>query len=86
MSLLSGLARSKGEILKAERMLVRIERIDDPNQRIPKEFNESTSIKTRLKRAWQEYYVVARAAQNNSKHIVLHIHKSRVLLPQFNYV
>jgi hypothetical protein len=78
---LFGRQRNKGEILKAERMLVRIERIDDPNQTIPEDYNEETTIKTRLKRLWREYYVVARAGQSDSKHIVLHIHKSRVFTP-----
>jgi|SRR5579859_4796216 len=70
--------RGKGEILKAERMLVRIERIDNPNQIFPAEYNEAHSLNTRLKRVWKEYYVVARAPHDENKHIVLHIHKSRV--------
>jgi hypothetical protein len=70
--------RAKGEILKAERMLVRIERIDNPNQKLPKEYNEGTSVNTRLKRAWREYYVVARIGQSDDKHVTLYIHKSRV--------
>ena len=80
MSLLRfGRGRNKGEILKAERMLVRIERIDDPNQKVPENYNEGTSVKTRLKRAWREYYVVARQGQNDEKHVVIHIHKSRAI-------
>ena len=70
----------KGNILKAERMLVRIERIDNKDERIPEEYNESTSIKTRLKRPWREYYVVARAGKEDFKHVILHIHKSRACL------
>ena len=83
---LFGRRRSKGEILKAERMLVRIERIDNPNQSFPAEYNEGNSVDTRLKREWREYYVVARAPHDEYKHIVLHIHKSRVLpsLPSCN--
>lgn len=77
---LFGRQRAKGEILKAERMLVRIERIDNNNAKLPKEYNEKTSVKTRLKRPWREYYVVARAGQTDSKHVVLHIHKSNVSL------
>jgi len=76
---LFGRQREVGEILKAERMLVRIELIDDVNAKIPKEYTENTRIETRLKRAWREYYVVARAGANESKHIILHIHKNRVL-------
>jgi len=83
MSLLQfGRGRNKGEILKAERMLVRIERIDNPNEKVPEDYNEGTSVKTRLKRPWREYYVVARQGQNDSKHVVLHIHKSRVISPK----
>jgi hypothetical protein len=74
--------RNKGEILKAERMLVRVEQIDDPIEKVPEDYNEGTSMKTRLKRAWREYYVVARQGQNDSKHVVLHIHKSRVISPE----
>jgi hypothetical protein len=74
----SGRQRAMGEILRAERMLVRIERIDNNNANLPKEYNERTSLKTRLKRPWREYYVVARAGQTDSKHIVLYIHKSKV--------
>ena len=37
---LFGRRRGKGEILKAERMLVRIEVIDNPNQSLPAEYNE----------------------------------------------
>ena len=84
--LLFGRRRNKGEILKAERMLVRIERIDDPNQKIPEDYNEETSIKTRLKRSWREYYVVARAGESDSKHVVLHIHKSRVFTPSMVWI
>jgi hypothetical protein len=73
--------RGQGEILKAERMLVRIERIDNPNQKLPADYNEGTSVDTRLKRAWREYYVVARIGQNASKHVTLYIHKSRVVSP-----
>jgi hypothetical protein len=75
---LFGRRRNKGEILKAERMLVRIERIDDPNERISEDYNEESTVKTSLKRAWREYYVVARAGQGESKYVILHIHKSRV--------
>ena len=71
--------RGQGEILKAERMLVRIERIDNPNQKLPADYNEGTSVDTRLKRAWREYYVVARIGQNANKHVTLYIHKSRVV-------
>jgi|SRR5947207_2197355 len=83
MSLLQfGQGQTKGEILKAERMLVRIERIDNPIEKVPEDYNEGTSVKTRLKRPWREYYVVARQGQNDSKHVVLHIHKSRVISPK----
>jgi hypothetical protein len=77
MSLLLGRRKGKGEIIKAERILVRIERIDNPKQKLPAEYNENNSVDTRLKREWREYYVVARAAEE-SKHIFLHIHKNRV--------
>jgi hypothetical protein len=71
-----GRRRAEGEILKAERMLVRIERIDDAAAPLPREYNEGSHVRTRLKRVWREYYVVACAGE--SKHITLHIHKSRV--------
>jgi hypothetical protein len=77
MSLLLGRRKGKGEIIKAERILVRIERIDNPKQKLPAEYNENHTVDTRLKREWREYYVVARAAQEK-KHIILHIHKNRV--------
>jgi hypothetical protein len=77
MSLLLGRRKGRGEILKAERMLVRIERIDNPQEKLPAEYNENNRVHTRLKRGWREYYVVARAAAE-SRHIVLHIHKNRV--------
>ena len=79
---LFGRSRNTGEILKAERMLVRIERIDNPNQSFPAEYNEENTLATRLKREWREYYVVARAPHDEHKHIVLHIHKSRVTTPR----
>jgi hypothetical protein len=81
MSLRFSRGGNKGEILKAERMLVRIERIDDPNEKVPEDYTEGTSVKTRLKRAWREYYVVARQGQIDSKLVVLHIHKNRVISP-----
>jgi hypothetical protein len=70
--------KQKGEILKAERMLVRIERIDNPNAKLPREFTEQSKVDRRLKREWREYYVVARAPHDIVKHVVLHIHKNRV--------
>jgi len=70
--------RQKGEILKAERMLVRIERIDNPNANLPREFTEQSKVDSRLKREWREYYVVARAPHDEIKHVVLYIHKNRV--------
>lgn len=76
---LFGQRRGKGEVLKHERMLVRVERIDpEQSASLPAEYNESSDIKTRLKRPWREYYVVVRAGSDDSKHIVLQIHKSRV--------
>jgi hypothetical protein len=75
--------RGQGEILKAERMLVRIERIDNQNQKLPADYNEGTTVDTRLKQAWREYYVVARIGHNANKHVTLYIHKSRVLFPPF---
>jgi len=76
MAIFFGRQRADGEILKAERMLVRIESIDDAEANLPKEYSEGSHVKTLLKRVWREYYVVARAGE--SKHITLHIHKSRV--------
>lgn len=76
-----GSQEPRGDILMAERMLIRIERIDNRNEQLPKQYNESTSVKTRLKRPWREYYVVARPGEEDSKHVILHIHKSRVQLP-----
>jgi hypothetical protein len=78
MALLFGRRREEGEILKAERMLVRIERIDNPGENIPREYTEKANVHTRLKRAWREYYVVARAGSARSKRVVLHIHEDRV--------
>jgi hypothetical protein len=69
---------NQGEILKAERMLVRIERIDNSNQLFPSEYTEQSRISTRLKREWREYYVVARAPHDTYAHVILHVHKSRV--------
>ena len=80
---LLGRRRQKGEILKAERMLVRIERIDNLNAKIPVEFTEQSKVDTRLKREWREYYVVARAPHDEIKDVVLHIHKNRVTVTLF---
>jgi len=76
MAFFFGRRRADGEILKAERMLVRIASIDDAEAKLPKEYSEGSHVNTRLKRVWREYYVVARVGE--SKHITLHIHKSRV--------
>jgi hypothetical protein len=69
------------EILKAQRMLLRIERFDNPHQALPATYTEHTPIDTRLKREWREYYVVARPPNGERRHIVLHVHKSRVTHP-----
>jgi hypothetical protein len=78
MSTLSFGYEREREILKAERMLVRIERIDNVGENIPREYTEKSNVHTRLKRPWREYYVVARAGSTEPKRIVLHIHKDRV--------
>jgi hypothetical protein len=79
-ALLFGRRREEGEILKAERMLVRIERIDNAGENIPQDYTEKSTVHTRLKRAWREYYVVARASSSKSKHVILHIYNNRVFL------
>lgn len=68
-----------GEIVKTERMLVRI---DTAVQQLPKEYNENDSIKTesRTLEKWREYVVVCRESRKDEESdFAIQLYKTRVI-------
>lgn len=68
-----------GEIIKTERMLVRI---DTAVQQLPEEYNENDSIKTesRTLEKWREYVVVCREShKNEASDFAIQLYKTRVI-------
>ncbi|OJD23260.1 hypothetical protein ACJ73_05385 [Blastomyces percursus] len=68
-----------GEIIRAERMLVRID--TTKMQSLPNDFSENNSIKieTRISEKWREYLVVCRQGTDEETPITLHLYKTRVI-------
>ena len=68
-----------GEIVKTEKMLVRI---DTAVQQLPKEYNENDSIKTesRTLEKWKEYVVVCRESRKEEESdFAIQLYKTRVI-------
>ena len=75
------LRRSKskpGEIVKMEKMLVRI---DSTMQQLPDDYDENDSLKTesRMVEKWREFIVVCRASTDESTEYVIQMYKTRVI-------
>ncbi|KAF7592687.1 hypothetical protein BBP40_012589 [Aspergillus hancockii] len=67
-----------GEIVKAERMLVRIE---ETAHELPEDFaeNDSWKMETRVADNWREYLVVCRATADDDAPFTLQMYKTRVI-------
>ncbi|KAL8915683.1 MAG: hypothetical protein Q9172_006764 [Xanthocarpia lactea] len=68
-----------GEIVKTEKMLVRI---DTASQQLPEDYDENDSVKTesRTLEKWREYVVVCRESrQEDESDFVIQLYKSRVI-------
>lgn len=68
-----------GEIVKTEKMLVRI---DTAGQQLPEEYDENDSVKTesRTLEKWREYVVVCRESrQEDESDFLIQLYKSRVI-------
>ncbi|KAI9763125.1 MAG: hypothetical protein M1840_000890 [Geoglossum simile] len=67
-----------GEILKMEKMLVRVELTSQP---LPDNFDENASMKvvTKLIEKWREFFVVCRETTSEGAEILLQFYKSRVI-------
>lgn len=68
----------EGQIIKMERMLVRI---DVTRQPLSKKFdeNENRKIDTKLVQKWKEFMIVCREGSGDSADLVLQIYKTRVI-------
>ena len=68
----------KGEIVKMERMLVRI---DVTAQQLEQDYDENDSMKTetRMVEKWREYMVVCRQSNDNDTDLRLQLYKTRVI-------
>lgn len=69
----------EGEIVKAEKMLVRVE--ETQRKTLPKDFNEHDSLKTetRLVDRWREFLVVCRKLADKHAPFSLQMYKTRVI-------
>ena len=67
-----------GEILKVEKMLVRV---DSTLQELPSDYNENDSLKTesRTVEKWKEFIVVCRESAGDSAEFTIQIYKTRVI-------
>jgi hypothetical protein len=67
-----------GEIVKAERMLVRIE---ETSHELPEDFaeNDSWRMETRVADNWREFLVVCRATSDDAAPFTLQMYKTRVI-------
>ncbi len=70
-------SKTQGELLRAERMLLRIETARDSS--LPEHYDETKSLSIERKTigAWREYVVVARATGDGM--VVLNFHKNRTI-------
>ncbi|EEH06995.1 PH domain-containing protein [Histoplasma capsulatum G186AR] len=73
------LPSNDGEIIRAERMLVRIDVTKLGS--LPNDFSENNSIKieTRISEKWREYLVACRRGADEETPIILHLYKTRVI-------
>ncbi|PGG95492.1 hypothetical protein AJ79_10029 [Helicocarpus griseus UAMH5409] len=69
----------EGEIIRAERMLVRIDATR--RQTLPEDFSENDSVKveTRISEKWREYLVVCRQGTDEDTPFTLQLYKTRVI-------
>ena len=67
-----------GEIVKMEKMLVRV---DSTMQKLPSEYNENDSLKTesRIVEKWREFVVVCRESTDQESDFLIQMYKSRVI-------
>lgn len=67
-----------GEIVKMERMLVRV---DTTMQELPEDYDENDSLKTeaRTVEKWREYIVVCRESANEDAQFFIQMYKTRVI-------
>lgn len=67
-----------GEIVKVEKMLVRV---DSTMQQLPDDYDENDSLKTesRIVEKWREFVVVCRASTNTDAEYSLQMYQSRVI-------
>ena len=70
--------KKEGQIIKMERMLVRI---DATKQPLTKNFdeNESRKIDTKLVQKWREFMIVCREGDKDDADLILQIYKTRVI-------
>jgi hypothetical protein len=71
-------ALKDGEIVKMEKMLVRV---DSTLHKLPPDYNENDSLKTesRIMEKWREYVVVCRHTEDETADFTLQMYKTRVI-------
>ncbi|KAI9371038.1 Pleckstrin homology domain-containing protein [Aspergillus egyptiacus] len=69
----------EGEVIKAERMLVRVE--ETMQEELPEDYSEFDSLKmeTRVQDNWREFLVVCRATSGKEAPFILQMYKTRVI-------
>ncbi|EAW09937.1 sporulation-specific 71 family protein [Aspergillus clavatus NRRL 1] len=69
----------EGEIIKCERMLVRIE--ETVQKELPEDYTETDSLRmeTRVADSWKEYLVVCRLTSDEEAPVTLQMYKTRVI-------
>uniref|UniRef100_A0A093VRC4 Meiotically up-regulated gene 56 protein n=1 Tax=Talaromyces marneffei PM1 TaxID=1077442 RepID=A0A093VRC4_TALMA len=69
---------SEGEMVRAQKMLVRVE---ETSQELPFDYSENISFRTETReiKKWREYVVVCRKALEDSAHFTLEMYKTRVI-------
>lgn len=69
---------SEGEMVRAQKMLVRVE---DTSQELPSDYSENVSLRTETReiKKWREYVVVCRKALEDNAPFTLKMYKTRVI-------
>lgn len=69
---------SEGEMVRAQKMLVRVE---ETSQEVPPDYSENVSLRTETQeiKKWREYVVVCRKALDDNAHFTLKMYKTRVI-------
>ncbi|PCH08971.1 Hypothetical protein PENO1_004580 [Penicillium occitanis (nom. inval.)] len=69
---------SKGEMVRAQKMLVRVE---ETSQELPSDYSENVSLRTETReiKKWREYVVVCRKALEDNAPFTLKMYKTRVI-------